>query len=155
MAKNKPATAADAEVCMKLYDLRREAEMRKARNFMNFEFHPQSADDLLKLAQSFGKQENAWMRMVFSYWEYAASLMLHSVVHPGLFFTWNGEMVFVYAKFKPFLEEVRTRMENPDFLRGVEKAVNSSPEMRKRVEVIQKRIAKMAAARSQAAAESS
>jgi len=154
MAKNKAATPADAELCMKLYDLRREAEMRKGRNFVNFQFQPQSVDDVLKLVQALGTQENAWMRMVFSYWEYAASLVLNGVVHPGLFFTWNGEMVFVYAKFKPFLEEIRKRMENPDFFGGIEKAVNSSPDVRKRVEVIQKRIAKMAAARTQAASES-
>jgi hypothetical protein len=53
-------------------------------------------------------------------------------------------MVFVYAKFKPFLKELRQKMENPDFLAGVEKAVSSSLEMRKRVDVIQKRMAKMA-----------
>ena len=70
--------------------------------------------------------------------------MLNDIVHPGLFFAWNGEMVFVYAKFKPFLKELRQKMENPDFLAGVEKAVSSSPEIRKRVDVIQKRMAKMA-----------
>ena len=68
MAKSRPANASDAEICMKLYDLRREAEMRKARNFINFQFHPQSADEILKLAQAIGSQENAWFRMVVSYW---------------------------------------------------------------------------------------
>ena len=144
MAKSRKATATDADICMKLYDLRRETEMRKARNFINFQFHPQNIDDVLKLTQALGTQENAWARQVFSFWENAASLVLNEVVHPGLFFTWNGEMVFVYAKFKPFLKELRQKMENPAFLAGVEKAVNSSPEMRKRVEMIQNRIAKMA-----------
>jgi hypothetical protein len=153
MAKSRQASASDAEICMKLYDLRREAEMRKARNFINFQFHPQSADDFLKLALAIGSQENAWLRMVFSYWEYVASLLLQGVVHPGLFFAWNGELVFLYAKFKPFLEEVRKKMENPEFMGGVEKAVKSSPEIQKRVAMIQKRMAKIMAARSQAAAE--
>ena len=144
MAKSRKATAIDADICMKLYDLRRETEMRKARNFINFQFHPQNIDDVLKLTQALGTQENAWARQVFSFWENAASLVLNEVVHPGLFFAWNGEMVFVYAKFKPFLKELRQKMENPAFLAGVEKAVNSSPEMRKRVEMIQNRIAKMA-----------
>jgi hypothetical protein len=83
-------------------------------------------------------------RAVFSFWENAASLVLNDVIHPGLFFTWNGEMVFVYAKFKPFLKELRKQMDNPTFMAGVEKAVSSSREMRKRVDVIQKRLAKMA-----------
>ncbi len=144
MAKSRKATAADADLCMKLYDLRRETEMRKARDFVNFQFQPQGIGDIVKLVQAIGTQENAWARQVFSFWENAASLILNDVVHPGLFFTWNGEMVFVYAKFKPFLAELRETLENPAFLAGVEKAVNSSPEMRKRVEMIQKRMAKMA-----------
>lgn len=144
MAKGRKATAADADICMKLYDLRREAEMRKARDFVNFQFQPKSVDDVVALTQALGAKENAWARQVFSFWENAASLVLNDVVHPTLFFAWNGEMVFVYAKFKPFLKELRQKMENPFFLAGVEKAVNSSPEMRKRVEIIQKRLAKMA-----------
>jgi hypothetical protein len=128
---------------MKLYELRREAEMRKARNFINFQFQPRGVEDVLKLVQSLGTQENAWARQVFSYWENAASLVLNNIVHPGLFFSWNGEMVFVYAKFKPFLVELRQKMENPTFLAGVEKVVGSSTEARKRVDMIQKRMAKM------------
>ncbi len=53
-------------------------------------------------------------------------------------------MVFVHAKFKPFPAELRKKMDNPAFLAGVEKAVSSSPEMRKRVVMTQKRMAKMA-----------
>ena len=144
MARSRKATAADAELCMKLYELRREDEMRKARNFINFQFQPQGIDDVVKLMQAFGTKENAWARQVFSFWENAASLVLNDIVHPGLFFAWNGEMVFVYAKFKPFLKELRQKMENPAFLAGVEKVVSNSPEMRKRVDMIQKRLAKMA-----------
>ena len=144
MARSRKATAADADLCMKLYDLRREPEMRKARDFVNFQFQPEDIDDVLKLVMAMGTKENAWARQVFSFWENAASLVLNEIVHPGLFFTWNGEMVFVYAKFKPFLKELRQQLDNPTFMAGVEKVVNSSPEARKRVEVIQKRMAKMA-----------
>jgi hypothetical protein len=144
MVKLRKATATDADICMKLYDLRREPEMRKARDFVNFHFQPQTLDDVIKLTQALGTKENAWARQVLSFWENAASLVLNDVVHPGLFFAWNGEMVFVYAKLKPFLKELREKTENPTFLAGVEKAVNSSSEMRKRVDMIQKRLAKMA-----------
>jgi len=143
MAKSRKATATDAELCIKLYEMRREAEMRKARNFLNFQFQPQCVEDVLKLMQAMGTQENAWARQVFSFWENASSLVLNDIVHPGLFFAWNGEIVFVYAKFKPFLAEMRQQMENPTFLAGVEKAVNSSLEMRKRVIMFEKRRAKM------------
>ena len=139
MAKGRKPNASDAEICMKLYELRREAELRKARNFVNFQFQPQSVDDVMKIAQAIGTQENAWMRQVFSFWEYAASLVNQGVVQRDLFFTWNGEMAFVYAKFKPYLEEGRKRMNNPNFMAGVEKAVNSSPEIKKHVEMIRQR----------------
>jgi uncharacterized membrane-anchored protein len=95
--------------------------------------------------QAMGTKENAWARQVFSFWENASSLILNDVVHPDLFFAWNGEMVFVYAKFQPFLKELREKMEFPTILAGVEKAVNSSPEVRKRVVMVQKMIAKRAA----------
>jgi hypothetical protein len=144
MVKSRKATVADADICMKLYELRREAEMRKAREFVNFQFQPQGIDDILKLMQAMGTKENAWARQVFSFWENAASLVLNKVVHPGLFLAWNGEMVFVYAKFKPYLNEMRQQMGTPTFLAGVEKVVNASPEARKRVEMTQKRMAMMA-----------
>ena len=146
MARERKATAADAEICMKLLELRREAEMRKAREFVNFKFQPKSADDVLKLMQSMGAQENAWMRMVFSFWDYAASLIIHDVVHPDLFLAWNGEMVFFYAKFSPYLKEIRQAMEYPEFLMNVQKAVTGSSDARKRLVRTQKMLAKMATA---------
>jgi len=153
MAKSRKATATDADICIKLYELRREAEMRRARDFVNFQFQPQGIDDVLKVTEALGTKENAWARQVFSFWENAASLVLNDIVHPGLFFTWNSEMVFVFAKFKPFLNELRRKMENPAFLANVEKVVTSSPEACKRVDMIQKRLAKMSkmAGKAQAA----
>lgn len=139
MAKGRKPNASDAEICMKLYELRREPELRKARNFVNFQFQPQSIDDLTKMSQAIGTQENAWVRQVFSFWEYAASLVNQGVVHRDLFFTWNGEMAFVYAKFKPYIEDMRKKMNNPNFMAGIEKAINSSPEIKKHVEMIRQR----------------
>ena len=68
----KKATAHDAELVLKLYDLRREAEMRKARSWFGAEFWPQSAADILKVASAFPSQENAWLRQVASYWDMVA-----------------------------------------------------------------------------------
>jgi len=146
MARGRKATPADAEICMKLLELRREAEMRKAREFVNFKFQPKSAEDVFKLMQSMGAQENAWLRQVFSFWDYAASLIVHEIVEPELFFAWNGEMVFVYAKFAPYLKEIRQTLEYPEFWMNVQKAVTGSSEARKRVVRTQKMLAKMAAA---------
>jgi len=65
----KKATAADAELILKLYELRREPEMRKARNWWMNEFWPESADDFITIAMSFPSQENQWMRQAATYWE--------------------------------------------------------------------------------------
>ena len=145
MAGKKP-TAADAEIVFRLYEMRREPEMRKARHFINFQLKPESADDVIRVATAMGTQENAWSRQVMSYWSQAAALVLRGVVEPGLFFDWNGEMIFVFNKFRPFLKEVRERMNNPDFLGTVEKAINSHPEAKKRLEGMSKRMAAMMAA---------
>jgi hypothetical protein len=46
----KKATGTDAQLILQLYDLRREAEMRKARRWWAFDFSPRSTDDFMKVA---------------------------------------------------------------------------------------------------------
>ena len=112
----KKATAHDAEVILKLYDLRREPEMRKARHWFVAEFWPASADDFLKVANAFPSQENSWIRQVGSYWDMAASLVLQGALHEELFVQpgCSGEMFFIFAKIHPFLKDLRQKMDNPD-----------------------------------------
>ncbi len=80
----KKATAADAELILKLYELRREPEMRKARNWWMNEFWPQSGDDFVKLAMSFPSQENQSMRQGATYWDIAATLVLSGALNEQL-----------------------------------------------------------------------
>src|SRR5207244_7032585 len=105
-------TAADAELILKLYDLRREAEMRKARNWWVAAFWPQNADDVAKIAGALGTQENNWLRQVGGYWE-MASLGLHGALNEDLFLegSFSGEMFFIFAKVRPFLKELREKMQ--------------------------------------------
>ena len=148
---NEKATSADAEVVLKLYDLRREAEMRKARDFMA-NFWPQSADEVIKLAMGFGTQENAWMRQVFTYWDMVAAIILRGALHPDLAFDTTGEMWFVYAKVKPFLKEMREKMQAPEAFAKIEKVVEGTPEGRQRLKTLQERLARVAAMRAKASA---
>lgn len=141
MPKQTKATSADAQIVLQLYDFRREAEMRKARNFIA-NFWPQSADDILNLAMSFGSQENAWMRQVFGYWDMAACLALRGAIHPGLAYDTLGEMWFVYAKVKPFLKEYRQKMGVPEAFANIEKFIESTPEGRQRMKMMQERLAR-------------
>jgi len=145
---SKKATAHDAQLILKLYDLRREAEMRKARKWATVEFWPKDAGELIKVVDSFPGQENTWMRQVGGYWDMAASLVLHGALNEELFLQpgSSGEMFFFFAKIYPFLKEFREKTKNPDAFANVEKLATGSKTARKRLD----RLVKMVAQRRKA-----
>jgi hypothetical protein len=108
------ATPADAEIILRLYELRTEAEMRKARAWMGAEFWPATAEEYFAVAISLDDPHNAWLRQVLSYWEMAAAMVLHGAVSAELFVDSNGEGFFLLAKFAPILEAIRAQ--NPTFM---------------------------------------
>jgi len=138
----KKATPQDAQLVLKLYDLRREAEMRKARSWFGAEFWPQSAADVLKVVNAFPSQENAWMRQVGGYWDMAASLVLHGALNEELFLQpgISGEMFFIFAKIHPFLKEIREKMNNPEAFANIEKVATGSKLSRKRLDRVSKNV---------------
>ena len=144
------ATYHDAELILKLYDLRRETVMRDARNWF-FNFWPQSFDDLMKVLGNFGSQENAYLRQVLSYWETAAALIAHGALNPQLAQETLGEMQGVYAKVQPFIKQIREMMKAPEFLQNLEKVMEGTPEGRERVKKMQERMAEWAKMRAAAA----
>jgi hypothetical protein len=107
------ASSADAEIVLKLYELRRDATMRIARQWMTVDFQPHSAEQIIAVFNSFGSQHNQYLRQVHSYWEMAASFVLRGALDSDLFVENNGENIFLLAKFHPFLEQVRAVV--PDF----------------------------------------
>jgi hypothetical protein len=135
-------TTADSELIVKLYDLRREAEIRKARNWW-LGFWPESADDILKIATALGSQENAWLRQVGGYWEMAASFVLHGTLNRELFLepSFSGEMFVIYGKVEPFVKEVRETMQSPNIFGNVEKLIATSPGAVGRLKQTQERMA--------------
>ena len=140
MAK-KPTTA-DAQLILQLYDLRREAEMRKARNWWAAEFFPQNADDFLKVAWAMGTPENNWLRQVGGYWSMAASFVLQGVLNEELFIqpAVSGEMYFLLAKVHPFLADLREKMGDPHFFGNIEKVIMHSKFGRERLKFTLKRV---------------
>jgi hypothetical protein len=102
------ASAGDAELILRLYELRRETTMRAARHWMAVDFDPKSGQDIVAILKDFGSQENQYLRQVHSYWEMAASFVLRGALDPELFVDCSGENLFLLAKFYPFLEEIRT-----------------------------------------------
>jgi preprotein translocase subunit SecE len=139
MPKN--ATTADAQVILQIYDLRREAEMRKSREwFANF--WPQNADEVLKVITTFPSRENTAMRQVVSYWEMAAAIALHGAVNAELFLEpgASGEMMFFLAKLYPYLKEIREKMQAPEFFISCEKLIMNSKKGRERFQRMRDRV---------------
>jgi hypothetical protein len=116
------ATPADAEIILRLYELRTEALMRQARAWVTSEFWPATADDYFAIATNSADPHNAWLRQVLSYWEMAAAMVLHGAVSAELFVDCNGEGFFILAKFAPLLDAIREK--NPNFLIKTGELVN-------------------------------
>jgi hypothetical protein len=133
------ATAADANLILKLYDLRREAEMRKARAWFAG-WWPQSAEAVIEMITApTNPMENAWFRQVSGYWEMAASFVLRGVLNEELFSDSGAEMWFILAKVYPFLKEIREKAQVPYFLQRMEKVATGSAEARERLQMMLKR----------------
>lgn len=143
----------EAGLILKLYDLRREAEMRKARDWWVVRFWPQTADDFVKVANAMGTQENNWLRQVGGYWDMAAAMVLRGAIHPELFLEGgvSGEMFFLYAKIQPILKDLREKMQSPGLFSNVEKVIMSSKTGRERLKTVSARVATRRKALAEAA----
>ena len=108
------ATPADADIILKLYELRTEAVMRESRAWVIGEFWPKTAEDVLGLLQDPADPHNPQLRQVMSYWEMVAALVVHGAVSAELFVDTDGEGFFLLAKFAHILEAIREK--NPQFL---------------------------------------
>ena len=151
---SKKPTATDAQLILQLYDLRREAEMRKARHWWVVEFWPQSADDVMKIVGAMGSQENNWLRQVGGYWSMAASFVLQGALSEELFIqpAVSGEMFLILAKVYPFLKELREKIGDPHMFENIEKIATGSKFARERLQLTLKRVAAMHEKRAMAKA---
>ena len=120
------ATTADAEVVMRLYDLRREEALRKARQFMVFEFNPKTLEELRAVSRDARAKENVYWRQALSYWEMAASFVLRGAVDADLFLDCNGEGILLYAKFHHFHAETEKESGNR-FMRHTAELIDKYP----------------------------
>ncbi len=119
----------EAGLILKLYELRREDTMRKARDWYFREFNPQSLADFNNAM--FG-EHSGYLRMVVSYWDMAAALVNNGAIGLDLFTESNGEHIAVFAKLEPLLAEIRAAA-GPQFAASFEKLIDATPDGRKRV----------------------
>ena len=136
-----------AELILKLYDLRREETMRKARSWFAA-FNPESAQDILDV---FASDKGAYFRMVTTYWDMACSFVNHGAIDAQMFDDANGEHVFFFAKIQPFIAELRA-VTGPQYLPHLEQLVMRLPEADKRLEGMRQMSKRMAAMRAAAEA---
>lgn len=102
----------DAELMLRLYDLRREARLRQAREWFIGQFRADSVEDYFA-RYPMGTQENASIRMVISYWDMAASIVNRGLIKEDFFFENNLEFWIVWAKIKHIAPGYRERRKNP------------------------------------------
>ena len=135
--KVRPGTA-DAEVVLKLYDLRREAVMRASRDTL-LRWNPASFADVAAIAE-FENEHNAAFRQVTSYFEMAFGLARSGAVHPEMIAEWCGEGIFLFAKLEPFLPEFREKV-SPTALANSEWITRKTEAGRARLDLHRARLA--------------
>lgn len=138
MSKKKKAVSAD--LIMKLYDLRREAKMREARDWM-FGYNPKSADEYFQTMMD--PEVGAYLRMVTSYWDMAASFVNHGAIDAEMFNETSGEHIIVFAKIEPILAELREKFESPQAFAHLEKVIYSMPDGKERLRKTQEWLNRM------------
>ena len=126
-----PATYDDANLLLRLYELRREEKLRQARDWFMKNFHAKTVDEFLQLCP-FGSQENAYYRMITSYWDMAASFVTNGVLHRDLFVQNSRELLFVWIRISDLIPGWRERMGNPDIVKNLETIANGMIEDEKR-----------------------
>ena len=133
-----------AELILKLYELRREPVMREARSYVGGEFLPASADELVAIVSAGGRQAG-FVLQVYGYWDMVSAFVHHGALSAELVYDTCQELYFQYAKIQPFLAEFRRQMNLPEWMNSIERLVETSERGRARLEVMKNNLAAMAA----------
>jgi hypothetical protein len=131
----------DAELVLRLYDLRREQVMRESRGAINGQFWPRTYDDLLAVTKP-DHHLNTPYRQVGSYWEMVYGMVRHGIVHPDYFLESNGEGLYVYAKVAPYIEMLR-RDASPTAFRNAEYVATQTATGRRLFDMFTARVRKI------------
>jgi len=114
-------THADAELLLRLYEIRRDPELRQARKWFMSQFQPTTWADIKSRYLS-NVDEDRWYRMTTSYWEMMGTLVNRGVLHAELFFDHTGEDIVTWNKVAPLLADARADI-RPTYLFQFERLV--------------------------------
>ena len=109
----------DANLILKLYEMRREDRIRQARTWFTAKCRVKSYEELMKLAPG-GSDDNASFRMVVSYWDLVASFVTSGVLNKELFFQSGRELLLVFERLRDALPSIRAAYQDPNYLRHLE-----------------------------------
>ena len=143
------ATGSDAELILKLYELRREERMRAARLYVIGEFQPTTFEQMMEVYRGLGSNENAYWRQVLTYWEMAHSFVLRGAIDADLFLDTQFEGIFIYAKFAMFHDAFQEATGNV-FMRQTAALIEKYPAARERFDGFVKMHAERRAAAAKA-----
>jgi hypothetical protein len=130
-----------ADLILRLYDLRREETMRKARDWF-FWFYAETYEELPPAGS---EPESVYLRMVTSYWDMAASFVNNGAIDEQMFADANAEHVMVFSKIYPFLPRIRERFGAPQYLAHLERLVMRMPDAETRLPEMRERFKAFAA----------
>lgn len=116
-------TCEQGDLQLKIFDLRREARLRQARDWFAKNYFANTLEEAMRVAPT-GSEAGTFFMMVVSYWDQACAYLNHGLLHEDLFFETNGEFFFVWERLKPTINEGRKQFSNPLFLANLEKAAN-------------------------------
>ena len=131
-----------AQLILRLYELRRETLMREARSFVGGEFLPQTDDELVAILSKGGK-ESGFVLQVYGYWDMVCAFVRHRMLSEPLVYDTCQEMYFQYAKIQPHLRGFRRKMNLPEWMQSIEKVVEGSAKGKKRLAAMQASLARM------------
>lgn len=134
-------THQDADLVLKVYEMRRETVMRESRTAMMAKFWPKSFSDVEAVLQP-NHELNAAFRQTSSYWEMIYGFARNGITDPDFFIQNNGEGLFILAKVKPFLAKLRETY-SPLMFQNAEWIATNCEEGKKRYAMIEQRVEKM------------
>ncbi len=114
-------THEQAQLHLQIYDMRREARLRQARDWFFKNYFVDNFDDSLRIAAP-GTENGALAMMVLSYWDQACAMLNYGLLHEDLFFETSGEFFGVWERVKPAIPQGRERFANKQFMAHLEKA---------------------------------
>jgi hypothetical protein len=118
---NAKPTHEQARLHLQLFEMRREAKLRQARDWFFANYYVDNLEDVMRIAGP-GTETGTYAMMVLGYWDQTCAFLNYGLLHEDLFFETAGEFFGVWERVKPIIQEFRKMMSNQHFLEHLEKA---------------------------------